>query len=289
MIYFTLPNFIEQNDINTTIAALVRRYPDKTRVKGVRIVEQTGGIPYHCWNGSINSNVGNGVYYSDLVNVQNCISLNARINCANVLLEDFDFYDNFSQTILKIFDESSTALEISSIPLMEQIQEKYPTYQFMFSKSADLITPFTQEILNEIAKSGRFYKIGIPDRVSRDMEWLSGLKKKSLYEITVDPICPIDCPEICQCAYKEQLNQLQYSGISTICSCNKTTPMYSNQQILSLEDIQDKYLSKGFQHYVFSPCYIGDLNAKVSFYITYFFKTEDQSQMLTEALTMLKF
>lgn len=284
MIYFTLPNFVENFQLHNLLYATIRKFKNELRYSDIYLGAQSGSFPYCSWNGDINNNVGNGYYYPDFLNIQLGSGICTRLNCANVFLEDYDINDNMGQEILKIFDDGSTTIEVSSIPFMEQIAEQYPSYRFHFSKYADLITPFTPELLNEIAISEKFVSIGIPDRYSHDFEWLSQLKKKRMYEITLDAICPITCANFNQCYLKEQANQLQYSGTSLIFGCNKAMPYYNNPNIISLETIVKEYLPKGFNHFTFSTCYNGTPLDKINFFVEYFFKPEAWEAVKTDML-----
>lgn len=284
MIYFTLPNLAEDFMIHNSLYTMMRKFRDYMRYSGVCIGAQSGNFSYCSWNGDINNNVGNGYYYPDLLGTQMNSMVCSRINCANVFLEDYDINDNLGQMILKTFDDGSTVLEISSIPFMEQILEQYPGYQFHFSKYADLISPFTPELLNDIAATEKFVSIGVPDKYSNDFEWLGQLKKKRLFEITIDSICPPSCVNFDHCRLKEQANQLKYSGMSLIYGCNKVIPYYANPNVISLDTIMKDYVPKGFTHFAFSTCYSGTVMDRINFYVEYFFKPEHWETVKNEML-----
>lgn len=272
MLYFALPNFYEHYYLNTFLCELNKTHPNFMKAK-MSIYCAQGALPYHCWNGGTNSNFGIGAYYQDFINLQNNTPVPYRINCANVLLEDYDFYDNLSQIALECLNNGSVVLEISSIPLMEKLQEKYPYYRFMFSKQADLITEFTPELLDSIIESDQFTMVGIPDKYTFDMNWLKEIKKKSKCEITVNPLCSATCKSHDVCLLKEHQNQLDYSNQQIRCGCPNKINIFDERSILTIEKLE-KYQKMGFNHFTFSNLYNVDMNEVASFYFSYFVKPE---------------
>lgn len=271
MLYFTLPNFCENFQLNLFMHSLTKTMPEAFKTKIV-FCSQQGSFPYCSWNGGVNSNVGAGVYYNDLVDIQRSHALPFRINMSNVLLEDYDFYDNYSQTILEIFHDGSSFIEISSVPFMEKISQKYPYYRFMFSKNANLMTEFTPNLLNSMQDLDKFMLYGIPDKYTFDLVWLNQLQHKNKYEITVNPICPASCTNCDICTLKEHQNQLDYSNKSIFALCDKSFNVLNMQNVLTIETILKDY--KGFNRFTFSNSYIHTSEEWIDFYIKYFIKPE---------------
>lgn len=272
MLYFALPNFYENFAVNAFMRDLNKQRPEVFKTK-VSFYAQTGSIPYCSWTGGLNSNVGPGAYYNDLIELQRNSNLPLRINMANVMLEESDYYDNFADVILKIFDCGSNVIELSSIPLMEFISEKYPEYRFTFSKNADLITEFTPELLGSIMEIDSFLSVGIPEKYSFNKEWLKQLPKKSKCEITVNPKCG-HCKDCDICLLKEHQNQISYSGNRGVDICEKAGNIFDASHIISIEEIEKTYHKMGFTKFTFSPSYAYDNNTMVKFYLGYFVKPE---------------
>ena len=271
MLRFALPNFVENYHINSFFHELSKTMPSAFKTN-ISFYIQQGSLPYHSWSGGVNSNVGNGVYYRNLVELQSLNFLPSRLNVANVLLEDYDFFDCFSQTALEVFNCGSTVLEISNMPLMDYIKSKYPHYRYVFSKQADLINEFTPELLNSIANSGEFMLIGIPDKHTFNLEWLKKLEKKSMYEITVNPICPANCPTHDVCLLKEHQNQLDYYGAQLTTTCQRCNHYLEIQDTLDIETILRDY--KGFTYFTFNSTYVKTPQEWLDFYLNYFIKPE---------------
>lgn len=282
MLNFTLPNFFQNQNANAFIIAMIKAHPDKLYNKNINICAESGSAPYLSWSGGLNSNYGAGLFYDGLIDFQRNIYVPKRLNMANVFLEDYDYDDCQGQTVLKIFDDGSTVIELSSIPFMEKIHNDFPNYRFMFSKQADLITDFTPELLNNISNYENITSIGVPDKYSFNLEWLKELSKKSKYEITVNPYCPSTCENCNICLLQEHKNQIQYSGNQNIENCSKKNDIYDIKYIITLEDISKTYSKMGFTHYTFNYFYNNNLDFWVSFYTVYFFKPEFHNMIFTE-------
>lgn len=281
MLYFALPNFFENFHFNAFLHNLSKTHPHFFKTK-VSFFTQQGGFPYHSWNGGINSNIGNGAYYDDFIDLQRRSGMPFRINCANVLLEDYDFHDNMSQIMLECLNNGSVILEVSSIPLMEKIQEKYPQYRFMFSKQADLITEFNPDLINGIIDTNNFVYIGIPDKYTFNLEWLKLIKRKGICEITVNPLCPASCKNCDVCLLKEHENQIQYSNQRLRETCNDRINIFDEKNILTIEKILSTYSKMGYNRFTFSNIYAVKDTDYQSFLLYYFIKQE----YLNEAMSM---
>ena len=274
MIYFTLSNFCFFNKVNNTIYELSRNKKSMLKDPNIMINAQSGSIPFQCWSGDINNNVSNGMFYNNILSLQQNNALNIRFNFANILLEDYDYYDNLGNVALQMFNETGASIEISSIPFMEFLQEKYPYYDFVFSKQADIINPFNKDVLDILTQQNNLQLIGLPDRMLFDLPLLKTLSKKNKLELTVDPLCPIDCKEYSNRMILEQQNQLKYSGTSVFYNCPKCYLNIIDFPIITIEQIQETYLPLGFNHFTFSTNYKMDELSQLIFYIRYFFKPE---------------
>lgn len=279
MLHFILSNYVEFYNINDILLEIIHKFSNDLKYPNILIESSNMNIPYCSLNGGINNNIGLGIIYSDFTPMIDKSPLIPRINFANVLLEPYDYYDNLANIVLQIFDNGSSLIEISSIPLMEYIQSKYPNYEFIFSKWADVITPFTPELIEQIIQTDQFLRVGIPNQYTYDFDWLKQLKHKNKCEITIDPIC-YQCSNNSSCFLAEQENALEYSNKSLLLRCEK------NQQykFLSLEDIIQQYQPLGFTHFVFETDYRLTPEQKLIFYIKYFFKDEAQDKIIQEIL-----
>lgn len=274
MLYFSLPNFFENVKVNNFLYTLNKYHPDYFK-ENITIEACNGAVPYLCWSGGINSNVGTGALYPQFTNCQqNCI-LPIYINCANVLLEESDYDDNLGNVILDIFDNGSNVIEISSIPFMEYISENYPNYHFCLSKQADLITEFTPELLNALLDSDKFKKICLPDKLNDNFDFIKELSHRNKIEITINPICSHHiCDNPDACLFREHKNQLDYYGEQLRFMCTKRNQYLDTDKIPSLEELKKTYAPYGINHFTFTNTYELNELQWVSFYIAYFIKQE---------------
>lgn len=280
MIRFSLPNFYENFQLNTFMVMISKIHAHTFKVPDIAFIAQHGTFPYWSWNGGCNSNVGSGAYYDNFLNISQKGAIPLRLNCANVLLEDYDWHDPMGQAILKTFDNGGTMIEFSSIPLMEKISQEYPNYYFMFSKNADLINEFTPEILTAILELPKVKRVGIPDAKNKDFEWLKSLPHKGKCEITVNPICPTGCAHLNVCLLKEHQNQIEYSNQQITHTCMSCYNYMDLAHCISLEEIASTYSKMGFIYYTFATQYKYSQEEMFKFYLNYFIKPECHAEII---------
>ncbi len=274
MIYFTLPNFFEYFAINQFFIDLNKKHPEYFKEKVV-FKQVKGSFPYCSWSG-YNSNFGQGAFYSDFEKCYKLSGLPIRFDFSNVLLEEFDFYDNMANTICSLNENGSNLISVANIPLQEYLKNKYPNYNFIFSREADLITEFTPDILNTILDSNQFSLIELPYHWNKDVTMLKQLHMKSKYEIVVNSLCPLSCKENYKCKIMEHQNQLDYSQCSIFNNCFKANKNYFKEMI-SLEEIKQIYVPLGFSYFTFAPFQYGEYPSIVfDTYMNYFIKPECQ-------------
>lgn len=273
MIHFALPDAPYRYDLNNFMFSLVKAHPEFFKTN-ISFYASKCSIPYLTWGGGVATNVGPGMYYDDLQAFQKVSALPMHVNLSNVLLEDYDYDDCLGQQVLSSFNNGSNVLEISSIPFMEKIVRDYPYYRFIFSAQADLITNFTPELLNTISSEGKFLYISLPTRVNKDIEFLSQLKSKHLYEITVNPKCLCECADVC--TLKLHQNQLDFVRQSHVDTCSKTCL----KPMISIEDIQNTYSKMGFTHFTFVSDITMTIDEALYQYLDYFII--DEYRAITE-------
>ena len=275
MINFVLPDFFMNFTINTFLIASIKEHPERLKAP-INIWYTSGNFPYTIWNGGINNNFGELALYNAYLDCPTKYPIPLRFNCANVCLEDSDFWDRQMNMILELNQNGTHSIEVSNLDLMNYINDNFENYKFVFSKQADLIKPFSIDIINAIIGFDKFEIISLPDRLNRDFDFIKSLDKKHVIELTVNPPCPKYCRNYNNCAIIEHENQLEYSSISMINNCQKNIFCRSDMNnIITIEEIQEKYLPLGINHFTFSS--LVNLENPMSiagFYIQYFFKPE---------------
>ena len=133
MIYFTLPNFYDNFYINNFFITLSKANPEYFKEK-ITFIQTSGNFPYCSWNGGMNNCYDRGAFYDDFSNCYKMSSVPLRFNCANVLLEDFDFDNTMANLILELNENGSNLIEVANLKLMEYLETQFPNYKFVFSK-----------------------------------------------------------------------------------------------------------------------------------------------------------
>lgn len=275
MIYFTLPNFYEFQQVNHFMASMAKSTPQVFK-EPVTFIQMSGNFSFNYWTGSYCNMIGAGAYYKDFVIAsQGAVMLPLRLLADNIALEPEDFHNVMNKNILEHNSNGSVVIEVASVPLMDYIQEHYDNYKYVFSKQADLITPFTPDLINQIIDFDKFQFIGIPDRLAKNFEFLDAINNRSKLEITVNPRCPDTCRNYEACQIGQHLRQLEFSSVDTISTCRHNC---INKKVISLEDIKKDYIPRGINHFTFSAQnarFLTDTDI-ISFYLFYFIKPEHQ-------------
>lgn len=270
MIYFALPDAAIRHDINGFMYQLNKLHPNFFKTK-ISFYATKCIFPYLSWTGGTVANTGNGMYFNDIIQFQDTQVVPMHLNMSNVLLEDYDYDDCLGQMILSNCHNGSNVIELSSIPFMEKIAKDYPNYRFILSAQADLITEFTPELLNCISSENKFLYIGLPPKLNANKEFLSQLKQKKYYELTVNPICLCDCADACMLkVHQNQMDYIRHSHVNTCSRANKST-------LISIEDIQAYYLPMGYNHFTFSSNAYSTNEDIFYFYLNYFILEEYHS------------
>jgi len=293
MIYFTLPNFYNNINLNSAICAYFGDpLNHKKMIAPVKFIASSGSYPYSYHNGGINNNKGQLLRYSDyekIISFGNFpVNTAIRLDLSNIYLTEKDFDDCMLNTILNTHHNGSTQIELWSIGLLEYIKSNYPNFSYIFSANADIINPINSEIINSLIDSKEFELISLPIKYNRDIEFLKQIQSRKCLELTVNDIC-VKCTESQHLECKGQENECQYyySQKSPITNCKKRMRYNMRDTVLiSLDDIKTIYLPLGITH--FKLCeYLHTKNHEIDFiffFIEYFVKPEYQKEVLNYLL-----
>ena len=194
----------------------------------------------------------------------------------------FSIWNGQYNIILKCNDNMSNFIELSNLNLLDYIQAHYKYYRFVFSDNADLLYPFTPELIDKIISFDKFEKIKLPIRFNKDFDTLKVFQNKNKLELTVNSLCPIDCPSFANCHIKNDEAQTNFSELNVFNNCAKTADyIWSLENTISLDEIKEIYEPLGYHHFNFAS--IGSIDNsfnKILFFFNYFFKDEYIYQML---------
>lgn len=272
MIYFTLPNFFQNNELINFFKIISKEKQNYFKFP-VAFSYATGNFPYCYWNGGYNNNDGPGLLYSDFFNFNLNSAIPLRFNCSNVYLKNIDYEDTMANTILNICENGSNSISISDLNFYEFLKEKYPNYSYVFSKEANLKYPISEEIINTLSEY--FDYIEIPYFKTCDLNFLNNLKNKNKIELTINSLCPMNCSNYFNCQLQEHLSQYNYSINNNYLNCSKKI----NNCYISLEQIVEQYIPLGFSHFSFTET--ENINNDFLFFlIDYFIKEEYKYEIL---------
>ena len=285
MIDFVLPDYYYNFKIINFLVDLSQN-PEFFR-QPVHFSAASGQFPFSIWNGQYNIIQGTtyGGKYFPVKRDYECyknLSIPIRLNCSNVCLEEDMFTDEHMNVILKCNDNMSNFIELSNLNLLDYIQAHYKYYRFVFSDNADLLYPFTPELIDKIISFDKFEKIKLPIRFNKDFDTLKVFQNKNKLELTVNSLCPIDCPSFANCHIKNDEAQTNFSELNVFNNCAKTADyIWSLENTISLDEIKEIYEPLGYHHFNFAS--IGSIDNsfnKILFFFNYFFKDEYIYQML---------
>lgn len=207
-----------------------------------------GCFPFSIWNGGSNLNIKNEKFLlnKDIYNFFVNIKAPIRLDCSNILIQDIDLNNGYQNLILEYGNNGSNFIEISNFGLMEYIKEKYNNYDFILSKNAHYINPFTSDIINTILEQNLFYLIELPNELKNNIELLNNIQQKDKIEITIGNKCPLNCPNLGICAQQEQEYQINYSQKTVYDTCEKMNQYTDPNQLIN----EINYYKKlGFNHF----------------------------------------
>lgn len=266
MINFTLPHFYYNFKINNFFTKLSITQPELF-YKPVSFTAVSGQFPYCYWNGGFNTNLNSYAFYYDFINCVKESVLPVRFNCSNIYLQDIDFFDTMGNLILQLNEDYIHSIEISNIKFYQYLKEKYPKYNFVFSKDANYISEFSQSIIDTILDSNDFSLLQLPI----DYKNLENIDNKQKIELTAVSACADSCSQYHICRLHEHQAQYNYSNKNNyeICKKRKITTIIPLSQI-------EEYTTKGFNHF-----YIDD--ATFLSLLEYFIPKENWGEVLNLA------
>ena len=288
MFNFTLANFYSAFRINTLFMEMVYNHRGCLKEK-INFNQIAGSFPFNTWNGGNNSCLnGNIVTYSEMDRCFDGYAQALRLNFASIVLEKEDFHNNYNRMMLEKAQNGATAIEISNLQLYEFIKEKYPYYnKFILSPVAWEIIDLTPEMINVILENPDFQLASLPAKLANDFDYISQINQKNKIEICVNPVCPVGCKKYSECVLAENTNQYDFSGHSIFCTCSRVLPYRDNPQIITLEDLKEKYIKKGITHFRLATCSNMEIIQYFTFLVDYFIKEECQKEFLETGLTLL--
>ena len=184
--------------------------------------------------------------------------ISARLTFSNSLLTEEHLSDKNCNDLCALFENASGAVEngviICSDLLLDYIRTKYPGFYFV-SSTTKVLTEFA-EFEAELAREE--FRFVVPDfRLNKDfahLDTLSETKKKKV-EFLCNECCRFDCFDRKNCYENVSRKSLGEACEDHVCVSPDAARGYrfseamKNPGFIGIEDIQNVYLPKGFQHF----------------------------------------
>lgn len=278
-VYIALPLMYYNYDFNYKLQKFILKNKQKQneifKIPNIRFSMAYGNLPFAIWNGGINLNIPNQDFltYSKIQNFFAEGNLPIRIDCSNLFINSEDKENGYQNLILEQGNNMGNFIEITDLGLLEYIQNLYPNYDFIFSKNAHLVAPFTLDIINSLTEQNIFYLINLPTELSTNNKLLSNIKNKDHIEINIGSKCNLNCPNLNTCAQQEQKYLINYSEKTIYYNCKKMNN-YCNEDELYNEIMF--FTDLGFNHFKIDTPPINKIQEFNLYLIMNLFKKEYQ-------------
>lgn len=274
MIYFTLPNFFFNFKINNFFSSLTIKHKEYFKIP-VAFNYCSGNFPYCYWNGGYNTNVGKGPVYEDFIRYSAINNTAIIFNCANIFLnKENDFEDTMTNLILKENENGSNMIEVSDLNLFYFLKNKYPDYNFIFSKEAQLVTNYDTSFVNDLIKSSFFKRISLPESFTLDLDFLKEIKERDKIELSINTVCDFSCEKYFECLKNTHELQYNFCKDNLFKRCALCESYQNRKPLIDLNDIKKYYVPLGINHFRISEVIHDKKDNLLFFLIDYFIKDE---------------
>lgn len=212
------------------------------------------GSPEDCLWGGGRLGEGNQNPY-EVLSIMNQYHISSRLTFSNSLLKEKNLQDKRCNDLCILFEKSEiqSGIIIHSDLLLEYLKKKYPHFYFV-SSTTKVLTKFEQ-LVDELKRDDFLYVV--PDfRLNKDQQ-LENLsqKQKDKIEFLCNECCFIGCLERKKCYETVSRQNLGEDCLDHICKVPGSKEGYrfskamQNPSFISVEDIQNNYLPKGFSQF----------------------------------------
>lgn len=254
MINFVLPNFYFFRNLNNRLLKLQKDCPHY--FYNISFSAQEGNFPYSYWS-DVFTNKETSTYKIYL-NFLQSNNMPIHFNCANPLLQINDLDDASQNAYLKIGENGSNSILISSYLILNELKTKYPQYHFIGSEYYIATDP-ELKYLNELQRIKVYYK---------NVDILNKIPKNKTEIVLNDP-CE-DCNNKINCLLTNWENIYEYSSINPTINCTLVKEINCEWQ-----DIE-KLSKQGYQFFSLNVSHISlyDIKYMIYLYVKLFIKPE---------------
>ena len=287
MIYFSLPNLYNHVFLIKKIFSFNIKTKDVLKYP-VHFITVEESLPFCYLSGGVNINQN---FILTQPNLQDTIKYNGitkRLNFSNLHININDLKDEYFNLILQFYGNNSNQIELTHLPIAIELKNQNIPFDLIFSSKANILYPFTPEIINTIIEQDIFKLISLPSYLNFDNFNLNNIEHKKYIELTINNICS-NCPIAYyqKCIELEDNSIYNYSNNSHYTNCSNFMSYNNKKSInISLNDIQQLYMPLGITHYKLDnfPNTQKAFIDFIFFFVNYFIKEEYQQEILIDLL-----
>ena len=256
MINIILPNFYFFSAINQDLMKMYKEHPEYFYSDKISFIGQEGNYPFMYWSSTF---VNEGTVLCD--DIDRHLKTNnfpIAFNCANPLLTDVDFFNIAQNVALKLGENGSNNIIISSPSLLAYLKNKYPQYNFIGSEYYLASDP-NLDYINDLLRIKVFFKH------SEQLEKIPINKT----EIVLNDPCE-NCAAKVHCLLKQWENNYNFSNDNCLTHCSKKARFLTTwEDLIALN-------KKGYQFFSFNfdSVSLNNLDLIKAIYIYFFIKDE---------------
>lgn len=287
MIYFSLPNLYNHVFLIKKIFSFNTKTKDILKYP-IHFITVEESLPFCYLSGGVNINQNFILTQPELQDTIKYNGITKRLNFSNLYINENDLKDEYFNLLLNTYNNNSNWIEISNLPTAINLKNQNIPFDLIFSNNADILFPFSTDVINTIIEQNIFKLISLPAYINLNTFNLKEIVHKKYLELTINNPCG-NCPISCQqdCIKNEHNSIYNYSNHSQYNNCTNFIPYNNIKTInISLEDIQQKYLPLGITHYKLNnlPNTTNAFINFIFFFVNYFIKEEYQQEILIELL-----
>ena len=251
IIYFHLPGIIENLDLNNALFTRMQEHPDHF-YDNVEIGSVFGCFPSSMWNGGrVSRGYIEKQYIPRTFTYFNQLEIPVRLTWTNPTLTEEDVQDKMCNYITAVGENGFNEVLVNTDFMENFMRKEYSLYPIISS---------TTKRINNIdalnAELEKDYHIVVVDYdFNNKWELLEQINKPEKCEILINPVCNPNCPY--RKAHYEYVGHKQkdpdYPQPKFEEQCMAMSHMHHETKQLanfvSVEDIYNKYVPKGFQHF----------------------------------------
>lgn len=275
--YYHLPGLFEYFEFYKTFMMMYNSERDK--FNDWCEIGSIYGAPFGAiWNGG-RANQGSCFYEELVVDFAKENDVPCRLTFSNPLLNKNHLLDTQCNALLeKFYFGDKNSIIINSPILEEYIRDNYPNYKIISSTTKCIKDK--DKAIQEINKD--YYMTVLDYNFNNNFDFLNSIEHKEKCELLINPVCQPNCPRRAE-HYEYIAKQILHKNSKVVnFECQSQGKMFYDVKesplFISVDDIQNKYLPLGFQHFKIEGRTAHPLDL-IEILVYYLIKPEHQSRI----------